>query len=103
MRKRGNLHRGSPIYLPSGHATITLVPEVAERHLFGLLGKNGTNHELAPEAIFVIDEHGVSRLKIADRRRMATTAMVTSTLLALLQYYLLSRRWKKHGRVHTSK
>lgn len=103
MSRGEKLQRGSPVYVEKGQTTIALVAEIAEQWPPRLSRMGGPWRDLVPKTVFVIDEYGVSRLKIADRERTAATALGASALLALLQYYLLSRRWKKDGRVDPRK
>lgn len=103
MRCGEKLHRGSPVYVQKGQSTIALVVEIAEQPSRRSIRMGSLWRDLVPKTVFVIDEYGVSRLKIADRGRATATALGASALLALLQYYLLSRRWKKDGRVDPRK
>lgn len=100
MRKSWQLKRGSPIYVQRGQhglTVISLVPEVAERFL------GGTCSEVVPRAIFVIDEHGVARLKMPRHGWQPLVATGLCALLSVLPYYLISGRWKKHGRIYAGK
>lgn len=95
MSKPSQLHIGSPIYVQRGEATITLVPEVAVT--------GGPRSRIVPSAVFVIDERGVSRLTIADRRGKVLAAMALSGLLSTLPYFLFSRRAKSNERIYKGK
>lgn len=87
MSKPVQLQRGGPIYVHRGEATITLVPEVAVT--------GGPRGGIVPNAVFVIDERGVSRLKIPGSQRKVLAAIVLSALFSALPYFLLSRRLKR--------
>jgi hypothetical protein len=71
MRTRLITKRGGPVYVRSGGATVTLVPELAVREWrFG--GKDGPVLRIrSRRAVFVIDERGVRRVTLgAGRRRV---------------------------------
>jgi hypothetical protein len=81
--------RGGPIYFRSGGSTVSLVPEVGIRE-WRVGGEGGPVFQTnTVPAVFVIDNSGVRRVKLRDRRRarMAFAVLaVWACLVGLLAF-----------------
>lgn len=94
MKIYTRLDRSGPIYIRTRTGTISLVEEARV-----------TEHEVSvlklsrqrPRALFVIDEHGVHRVRFASPNMPKLALALLALLCAPLQYLLLARR-PKHER-----
>ncbi len=86
--------RGGPLYAHTGGEVVSLVPEVAGREV-GLDAARGLALRLlAPSSVYVIDESGVHRLALANRRA-GLVALGLVSLLGPFQYWLIGRRGRR--------
>src|SRR5437870_1908012 len=78
--------RGRPIYITSGSATISLVPEISLRQWSMGVGRRRSLalRILRPFAIYVISAEGVHRLNVRDARMRFKAVMLATALLAPL-------------------
>jgi hypothetical protein len=73
--------RGRPIYIQYGRGTISLVPEVRVLEVALGVGSRPIVHRVAPYAVYVIDDQGVRRVRIADMGMRILGILVASTML----------------------
>ena len=93
MRTRLITKRGGPVYVRSGGATVTLVPELAVREWrFG--GKDGPVLRVpGSQAVFVIDDRGVRRLALRAERWRVLVWLGLGFAVALLLRRILRIVW----------
>jgi hypothetical protein len=89
LKKHTTPERSGPVYISTRNGIISLVEEarVSRVELSGV-----TLARLRPQAVFVIDDLGVRRVRIASSGKTKLFLALLAALCAPLQYRLLARR-----------
>ena len=89
MKKHITPERSGPIYISTRNGIISLVEEasITEVELSGV-----RLARLRPQAVFVIDDQGVRRVRMGSASKPKLFLALLAALCAPLQYWLLVRR-----------